>query len=60
MNSQHRALHTLLGSDAPVQQIEKIVNISNTALTEEFKSDLVELLSWEELDYFYKKHCFKK
>lgn len=41
-------------------QIERILDIASTALTEEVKSDIIKILDRKELDYWYKDRVFKR
>ena len=59
MNTQHRALHTIFENQDPVEQIDTILSISATALTEEFKRDIIKILSIQEIQYFYNLKCIK-
>jgi len=59
---QHRALHTLFSNQTPVEQLKTLVlNINTTALTNEFKNDIMYILEYEDdKDYYYKEWIFRK
>jgi len=46
--------------DTPQEQIQTLLNINTTVLTEEVKSDIIHILDNKELDYWYKRKAFKK
>lgn len=56
---KHNALHMLFDNRTPAEQIERILDLSSTALTKEVKSDIVKILNNKELDYWYKKWIYK-
>jgi len=52
---QHKALHNLFANEWPREQILTLVcNINMSALTEEFRNDILNLLSETDLNYYYK------
>lgn len=55
----HTALHLMFANWTPAEQIKRILDISDTALTWEVKSDIVKILDNKELDYWYKKWVYK-
>ena len=59
-NTIHEALHTLLDTNngqaqAPREQIQKLVWILSSALTDEFKNDINKILTIDDKLYYYKK-----
>jgi len=56
----HNSLHLLFQNKTPVEQIERILDIATTALTDEVKSDIIKILSIKDLDYWYNKWVCKK
>lgn len=57
---KHLALHMLFDNRTPAEQIQRILDISSTALTQEVKSDIIKILSISELDYWFKNWVYKK
>lgn len=57
---KHKALHMLFDNRTPIEQIERVVDLASTALTEEVKSDIIKILNRKELDYWYKERVFKR
>jgi len=57
---KHKALHMLFDANTVSGQIERILDIASTALTEEVKSDIIKILDRKELDYWYKDRVFKR
>ena len=56
---KHNAIHTLFANDTPIEQIaELMLNINVTALTEQFKNDVKNLLSETDELYYYKEWIF--
>lgn len=52
----HKALHILFTNNSPVEQLWNLTfKINHTALTDEFKEDIRQILSIEDNEYFYKK-----
>lgn len=41
------------------EQIDRILGIASTALTEEVKSDIIKILDIDDMQYWYKKGIFK-
>jgi len=56
---RHNALHMLFDNATPIEQIDKILKLSTTALTEEVKSDIIKILNINDLEYFYNKGIIK-
>ena len=56
----HSAFHMIFKDDTPQEQIQTLLNINTTVLTEEVKSDIIHILDNKELDYWYKRKAFKK
>ncbi len=56
---EHDALHVIGGNMMPHETIFHIVSVSSTALTDDFKRRLCELLS-EPLQNIYQAHCFNR
>lgn len=52
----HVAFHTLFDNKTPVEQIERLLSINWTALTEDFKQDVSRILqdARSDSDYIYK------
>lgn len=50
----HNAFHTVFGNLNIREQLSKILSISNTAITEDFKQDIFKILKETEDDYYYK------
>jgi len=50
----------LFDNRTPIEQIERVVDLASTALTEEVKSDIIKILNRKELDYWYKERVFKR
>jgi len=51
----HRNLHQLFLNRTPIEQIEKILSIRETALTDDVKNDIRRILTMDDLEYFYNK-----
>jgi hypothetical protein len=51
----HVALHTVFANLSPHEQFEKLMNINNTALGNDFKQDLYKIFTMNDIDYYYKK-----
>jgi len=58
-NRRHNALHMLFENKTPREQIERILDISTTALTDEVKSDIIKILDIKDLFYWYKPWVVK-
>jgi hypothetical protein len=43
----------------PPEQIERLIWINSTALTEEVKSDIIKILDVKEMEYWYNKWVLK-
>ncbi len=41
---KHRALHMLFDNRTPREQLERIIDLSSTALTDEVQSDIIKIL----------------
>lgn len=50
----HVAFHQVFMNQPPHKQIERLLNIGSTALTEEFKTRVSDLL-YEDLEYIYER-----
>ena len=57
---KHRALHMLFDNKDPREQLERIIDLASTALTDEAKSDVFQLLNIRDYSYWYKPECYKK
>lgn len=57
---EHRDLHRFFENDRPDEQLRRLFKINRTALSEEVKSDIIEILNITELEYWYRKWTFKK
>ena len=55
----HKALHMLFINNTVPEQIDRILGIASTALTEEVKSDIIKILDIDDMQYWYKKGIFK-
>jgi hypothetical protein len=55
----HKAQHILYQNQVFPGQLKKLFEINYTSLSEWVKSDLIDILNNKELDYFFKRHCFK-
>ena len=52
----HKAFHVVFANDDPREQIVRLVaNINISALTEEFRNDILKVLEENDKDYYYKK-----
>jgi len=49
----------LFSNGTPIDQIERILNISETALTEEIKYDIRKILEITDTDYIYNNNVIK-
>ena len=56
---KHNALHMLFDNKTPPEQIARILDIADTALTEQVKSDIIKILNNFELDYWYNKWIYR-
>lgn len=56
---KHIALHMLFDNNEIPKQIQRLLDISTTALTEDVKSDIIKILNNTELDYWYKQWIYK-
>lgn len=52
---KHRALHMLFDNRTVPEQIDRLIGIASTALTEEVQSDILEILREKDFAYWYKK-----
>ena len=57
---KHRALHMLFDNKDPREQLERIIDIASTALTEEVKSDILQVLNIRDYNYWYKPEIYKR
>lgn len=55
----HINFHKIFWNKTPKEQIEAIINMSQTALTNDIKSEVLKLLTIEELAW-YKRECIKR
>lgn len=55
----HAALHMLFANQSPIGQIERLMNINCTALTDQFKNDVNLILSCKDEGYFYERGVLK-
>ena len=53
----HIALHRIFSNMTPVEQLDKLMKINSSALTEEFKNDVHRILNTGKMenDYVYRK-----
>ena len=51
----HVALHALFYNRTPPEQIKRIMEIADTALTTEFKNDVAKILKESDNSYYYNK-----
>ena len=58
--NKHTALHQLFANKLPADQLKKVIWINRTCLTEEFKNDILKILSESDNDYYYKQWVLVK
>jgi len=56
---KHRALHMLFDNRDPREQLERIIYLASTALTEDVKSDMIKILDIRDYSYWYKPKVYK-
>ena len=56
---KHRALHMLFDNKTPREQLERIIDISSTSLTDEVQSDIIQILNIRDYEYWFKPHTYK-
>lgn len=56
----HNSFHLVFWNLNIREQLSKILSISNTAITEEFKQDIFKILKETEDDYYYKDWIYLK
>ncbi len=56
---KHRALHMLFDNKDPREQLERIIDLASTALTDEVKSDIIKVLDIRDYAYWYKPKIYK-
>jgi len=56
----HRSFHNIFMNNDFRWQVETLLEINSTSLTEYIKSDVIKILNCKELDYFFNKQCYKK
>jgi len=56
----HKALHMLFNNWTPFEQIERILSIWETALTDEVKYDIRKIIEISDLNYLYNKKVWRE
>lgn len=55
----HQSIHNIFENATPTEQIQILMNINTTALTEDFKEDVRNILSETDPLYYYDKWIYK-
>jgi len=55
----HRAFHRVFSNAMPHEQVLFLLDFNWNVLRQEFKNDVIHLLTEKERDFFYKKWIFK-
>lgn len=58
--SYHDSLHRVFGNLTFQEQVNRIIELSKTAITEDVKRDLQKILMEDDIEYFYKKDVVDK
>lgn len=56
--TMHEAINTLFGPSTPQEELLKIMDLNMSCLTEEFKNDVMKILTIKDPRYIYKKWMY--
>jgi len=56
--NSHRAFHLIFANDEPIEQIQTLLSLNTTVLTDSFRNDILDILDNND-EYIYERGIFK-